>query len=350
MALWQIALGGVCMPEHAANRHVTTRPASHKLSALLASLLIVLLSGWSGDSAFAQDNATAQAGFIPKVFAARRIRAMGTELGSSGEQADVYYPAVPRGLTDLFNDRFPVVVLLQGARVDKAYYSQYALGVARHGFVVVVPNHRSPLMGGDDLFAGFSVIDAALDQMRSEDVNPASPLYKIVDTSQLGLSGHSFGGAAGLFAIGGICTFPFCDPASGWSRPPELRAAALVSAHVNAVNIDSTGIPTAIITGTYERNKDLHEISYGNLEQPKALVTVKNVNHFGVCDISEPPGASTRPDETRQTIPQSISAMDYGRWAGLFLRAHIHNDARALELIYESGGNADVTVEAERGL
>ena len=57
-----------------------------------------------------------------------------------GDLADVYFPNVSAAI-----DAFPVVAVLQGAGVDKRFYSGFGSQLARYGFVVVIPNHFQEL-------------------------------------------------------------------------------------------------------------------------------------------------------------------------------------------------------------
>jgi hypothetical protein len=126
---------------------------------------------------------------------------------------------------------FPVVAVLQGAGVDKSFYAEFGRQLARYGFVVVIPNHFQtpffpPGAPPSPLPDQFVVLDVQA-QMELEDADPASPLFGMVDTGRLGLVGHSFGGAAGLFVIDGRCDGPpFCDEAmfGPFERPEELVA------------------------------------------------------------------------------------------------------------------------------
>ena len=281
----------------------------------------------------------------PRVFPSQHINGFRTVIAASGEVADVYHPAPPARKRSLYTNRFPVVVMLQGARVDREYYSTFGMHLARYGFVVVIPNNTSAL--GPNFTEGI-VMQEALDQMRTENGDPDSPVYGLVDGSKLGVSGHSFGGAAALYTITGICGFPFCDPASGFTRPPELKAAALVGTNARQLDIDSTGIPVAITTGTEDSGYADAQYTYSLLETPKALITVHGANHFGMTDIDEPPGANTDRGEAEQVVPQAISAHRYARWSGLFLRAHIYGDSRAWRKIYRQEPNeAGVSIQSQ---
>jgi predicted dienelactone hydrolase len=64
-----------------------------------------------------------------------RIARYTTTVSADGDPADIYYPVVPKPA----RVKFPIVLLLQGALVDKADYANFATQVARYGFIIVVP-------------------------------------------------------------------------------------------------------------------------------------------------------------------------------------------------------------------
>lgn len=322
---------------------------------VLSSILlqVLLLSAALSHTALAQSSSqdafAAEGRFNSSAapqFTAGQIRSYSALITASGDPADIYYPKLPAKRRHAFTDRFPVVIMLQGALVGKEFYSQFALNVARYGFVVVVPNHRSALLN-TNLFTEMNVITDALAFMREEDSSQTSPVRNIADTSRLGLTGHSFGGATALFAIGNYCVFPFCNSAEGFQRPPELQAAALSGTHAPDLNFATDGIAVALLGGSEEANMLRIEATYANLPAPKALISITGANHFGMNDINRPPGAQINPEDPEQSIPQAITALRFADWAGLFLSAHIHRDRSAWRKIYRSGGAQGVSVQGE---
>jgi dienelactone hydrolase len=235
--------------------------------------------------------------------------------------------------------------MLQGALVDKEYYSQFAQGVARFGFVVVVPNHVSSVLAGAALYTEASVISDVLETMRAEDAAADSPVYRVIDTRRMGLAGHSFGGVAGLLAAANVCAFPFCNTATGFQRPAELQAAVLVGTYLG-LDVDTTGIPIALLGGDQDVGLPQFRETLENLEPPRALIVVHGANHFGLCDTGTPPGARINPDEPAQAIPQAITAAQFAQWAGLFLRAHLMRDPLARKRIYRAGADDIVEIVA----
>ncbi len=81
---------------------------------------------------------------------------------------------------------FPIALLLQGANVDKAFYSHFARIVATYGFVVVVPNHFTSVLGMKGLIAQMEQVNDVLAHMVLENSNNTSPVIGILDTKKLG--------------------------------------------------------------------------------------------------------------------------------------------------------------------
>ena len=265
----------------------------------------------------------------------REVISLSQTIAVSGDPADIYYPN-PSG--SAAGHQFPVFLLLQGGLVDKTYYSQFAQAVASYGFIVVVPNHPT-------LFTDMHVITEVLDHMKLEAVDNQSPLFGLVDTESLVVSGHSYGGVSALFAINSFCNF-FCDPQRGFERPPELKAVVVYGSSAGALDIENTGIPTAIIVGDLDTGQENFENTFATLESPRAFITIHNANHFGLTDISEPPGASIDPEEEAQPLPQSITATRFAYWTGQFLRTYVFYDWLAWWTLTGTGGDEFTTVTA----
>jgi len=272
-----------------------------------------------------------------------------------GDAADIYYPA-----DDNATGPFPIALLLQGARIDKSYYSQYARHVARYGFIVVVPNHINlftvpGIISEVGLFSEQRQLYDTLEFMASENDNSSSPVKGRVDTNTLVMLGHSYGAACALGALQSTCEYPFCPEGETFTRPPQLKAVALCGINTQPFGnpfdkeIRATlnqNMPLAIINGSLDENATygITKISYEMIEDPpKELVFINGANHFAMCDMNNPPGPT--PQKNEPVLSQEVSIETAARWSALFLRAHALNDEDAFSYIYNGGKYLDPNVE-----
>ena len=267
-----------------------------------------------------------------------------TTITTNGDPADIYYP------NTLETDNFPVALFLQGALVDKANYANFASAVSSYGFVVIVPNHfqSSPPFNG--LFAEVSQIEDVLKYVETENTNPTSPLEGIIDTDNLALLGHSWGGAVGLSAIGNNCLPGFCNETK-FTLAEEVVAGIFYGAFLQNFNtreflaIDNDSIPIGLISGSRDGVATPEEIrpSYDLIQNPpKALITVEGANHYGITNVNNPFGSM--PDPNDPTLEQNIANETIARWSGLFLRASIFDDKDAFDYVYNTGELIDENV------
>ena len=272
------------------------------------------------------------------------IATYSTTLITSGDPVDIYYPD-PATLGD-GRHAFPIALFLQGANVDKVYYAQYAKTVARYGFIVVVPNHRTSILGRAALFAQVSQVPEALASLRM--TSDRAPFAEMMDAEKLVLLGHSHGGMMGLDAIRGACDIPFC--VGDYSIPEELVAAAFFGTFLwedgEYLPIDNADVPIALIAGTRDSLITPQEIlgTYKKIDRPpKVFVLVKGSNHYGITDVDNPPGSPQEPN--RQTLDRSAGIETIARWSALFLRAHALGDRAAFDYIYKTKNHQDTNVK-----
>jgi len=262
-------------------------------------------------------------------------------LDGRGDEADVYYPAPPASVRDEFEDRFPIAVVLQGGRVDKAHYSNFGAALARMGFVVVVPNHMQAFPPGSEpwlLTDQFVLLDV-LSHMERVDSDPSSEFYKIVDTQRVGLVGHSVGGAVGLYTAQGTCDPPFCMGA--FERPASLRAGVFFGTNSygpdgSFIDFETSALPVALIHGSLDNSAEVRE-TYDSLDGTRALITLDGVNHFGITNENNPSGPT--PDPAEPTMEQHEATELTALWVGVALRTWVMGDEDARFWLYESGGS-----------
>lgn len=276
-----------------------------------------------------------------------QVKRYTTTIAADGDAADIYYPVLPNSTPD----QLPIALMLQGALVDKAEYSNYAEKVASYGFVVVVPNNeRTVTRNGQSitgLLADQQQVSDVLAQIKLDDADATSPIFEIVDTNKLGLLGHSFGGYAGLVAIQNIN-----DPGvstGDYTRPPELKAGIFFGTSFQMPPdsgtfpvIDNQEIPVGLIAGTLDSVADFGEIAstYVKVQDtPKALIAIEGANHYGITNTDN----LTR-EPNRPTLDQETATGAIGRWSGLFLRANLLNAIDAFNYVYKTGGDLDSNV------
>jgi predicted dienelactone hydrolase len=284
----------------------------------------------------------------------RKITTATITIAADGDRADLYFPRLSTHQRD--RAELPIVLMLPGALVDKADYSNFATQVARYGFVVVVPNNQRTLIGPNGqgfpgLFAEQEQVNQVLAQMRVEDLNPTSPIFKLVDPTKLGLMGHSFGGSAGLGAtqtqscLPGICS-------GTYKRPPELKAGIFYGANYRNQQtqqfppINNDGIAIGLIVGSLDgvALPTNSQTTYNQiLKTPKALITVTGANHYSITNQDNPAR-----DPNRATLDQAIATRTIAHWSGLFLRAAMLGDRRVLDTVLSVGDELDPNVTVIR--
>jgi predicted dienelactone hydrolase len=233
--------------------------------------------------------------------------------------------------------------------VDKQSYSSYASTLARYGFVVVVPNHQrsatNPATGETltGLLAEQSQVNQVLDFANRLDSDVDSPLYGRIDTERMAVVGHSFGGFAGLGAIQNICVPGVCS--EEFERPEELMAGVVYGTSFQTPPdsgefppIANENIPVALIAGTADGVAQPTEVTstYAQVQSPpKLFAAIAGANHYGITNEN-----SDR-DPSLPTVDQAVANNAIARWSGLFLRAHLLDDAAAYDYVYTTGDALD---------
>ena len=253
-------------------------------------------------------------------------------VGDAGppDPAEIYYPEPPDLRTGRYS--FPIILLFQGAKVARGFYSTVLATVASHGFVVVAPDHVSNNLGGPGLYAELSEIGYVLSQMKLENASTTSPVRGVVDTGRLALIGHSYGGASGLSGMANLCfpPIPFCS----FTRPPELVGGAFFGTNIGAPlgPVHTGGLPVLLVQGEKDGKATpaSGKQTYDALSRPpKAYITLLGANHYGMTDVDNPSGAD--PEVSVQTLDHATGVMSVGRWMGVFFAAYLAKDPTKLD-------------------
>lgn len=252
-----------------------------------------------------------------------------------GDSADIDVPISAHSQ----NHPLPVVLLLQGANVDKSNYALFSSRLAHHGFIVIVPNHWRkfppiPGVGKDILLPEQHQVNRVMDYLTGENADPSSFLFGITDLNQLLLVGHSMGGLAGIYAIQGVCHPPLCF--GNFERPVALVGGVFYGTNLKGhlsrriPPIANDGIPIALIQGSLDgatRPLDTAETYEKIQDSPKALITIEGANHYGITNTNNPINPPGMPliqaDPVIPTLEQAKAINSIADQTALFFRTYV---------------------------
>lgn len=252
---------------------------------------------------------------------------------------NVYYPTNVTG-------ELPVALLLQGGKVHRQNYSEYAAEVASYGFIVVTPNHKRLNFFDLNYYTSTAQIGETLTWMGEENARAGSPLNGHIDTDTMVLLGHSFGGATGLSIAEDKCSIPFCTTLA-FNLPSSVKAGSFYGTNNAIIGIYPTidnQIPVQLVQGQSDGMAEpaQAETSYTKLANGhKQIVRVTGANHYGITNTQNPVGAQV--EVNTQASTQSSSIETAARWAALWLRAQL-GDTAAASYVYATGDAADAAV------
>ncbi|HPA57455.1 MAG TPA: hypothetical protein PLT70_08505 [bacterium] len=258
-----------------------------------------------------------------------------------GDLVDLYVP--------LSNtDKMSTAIYMQGAKVDKGFYSIFAKALSAYGFVVAVPNHKS--FTGDNMTENkvFTQVWNYIKQMSGES---GSHLFNRVDVAKVTVLGHSFGGVASLGILQNKCEIPTCT--GTYNHPEELSAAVLYGTNTKnpylggVAEVNTGNIPTVFVQGLLDgkaKYEDMTATFEKTTGSPVSAVKVTGANHYGICDINNPAGAEE--DSNIPALDQLTGINIIAKWSGIFMRAHIFGDSDDHDFFYTgTGDTADSVVE-----
>lgn len=234
------------------------------------------------------------------------------------------------------NERYPLILLAHGASAHGVYDVRHAHNLASHGYIVAVINY------GDDRTANSGQINhhaaflrpfltkAVLDSLLESETFGAH-----IDTDNIGITGHSFGGFTALAVTGGLYQG---NPATVSDKRIKagVLAAPWVGGHYDDNDVFAFG----------PDNKDLNRVNAPMLcvfgtkdEDTLASFILPATKH-----LSGPTYVVELVDQPH--IFEQGSWEDRDNWELLFFSAYLKNDPKSLAMLKTThsmkGGNEDI--------
>lgn len=243
---------------------------------LAAVLLVALLLVWLSKQPAAPKNYTRTVptgGEIEAKYLAQGVHKVKyTEADAPGEwkKFEVYYPAsLEEG-----GGPYPAVVFVNGTGIGGSKYKALFWHLASWGFIVLGNEDPSTCTGASS--------SATLAYLLEENANPDSAFYQKVDLENIGLSGHSQGGA-GVFNAATVSEHSgLFKTAVALSPTNEETAAALNMTY----DLTKLSIPTLMLAGTvgdFETQLviplEQMEKMYGRMDVPKVMARRTGCDH-----------------------------------------------------------------------
>ncbi|MEV0585390.1 dienelactone hydrolase family protein [Nonomuraea sp. NPDC050310] len=269
----------------------------------------------------------------------------------------IYYPAAEDGdrLTGVFppaGGPYPVVLFVSGINVGQDAYRWLATEIAAAGFVCVTFDRVGELFGGEYGLTPGVDLDAARPQVYGS--RPTCPalgeilaalteidlLRGVIDLERVALGGHSAGGSVvlqsaryfpGVRAVFAYGAHTMVATMLGW--PP----GTVVPAQVDCPVLLAGGTRDGVITGSADRyGQEGHDPVRRTFEEAlppgeHLLAVLEGANHFTIADPVDRTAARAFLDLPATSEPRA----ELARLFTLFLRTHLHGDARARAALEE---------------
>jgi dienelactone hydrolase len=266
-----------------------------------------------------------------------------TQLPEAGT-LEIYYP---RGTST----SLPVIVLFPGGNVNSSFYSRYAARIAADGYAVYIPNRCTIFFGQYFLKVSSAAGNEVYALSNTQNADASSPLFGRLNPERMGYLGHSLGGVTSIYALNGICQFPFCDTGSAFLS--QVKVAAVYGAGLTTqldaskIRLDASGkaTPVAYLQGSLDTAfppKD-GQTSYDNYKSTKYLIAIEGANHYNITDVASPTGANLERNTSLLTQDEGLNRIS--QVTILLLNGHLKSNATDLAKIQANNtGITGITV------
>lgn len=186
----------------------------------------------------------------------------------------IYYPALYEGSDapiDTINKPYQAVGFGHGFFMQTGYYISLYEHLATHGYVVIAP--QFPYV--NHLQLGFDLL-YCVNYIKSENNNPSSIFYGLIDTTGTGLFGHSLGGGASLLASAHDTTITVAAPLSAAETTPSaINLMNQIKGVVYLISAQNDGITPV---------NSHQQPMFDNANPIKGIPVIRGANHTKYMD------------------------------------------------------------------
>jgi len=208
----------------------------------------------------------------------------------------IYYPSYIEGSgaqIDTTNAPYPIIAFGHGFAMQNNYYISLFKHLSSYGYIVIAPQFPdvSHIQLANDLLF-------CVNYIKLQNINTSSIFYRLVDTTKVGLSGHSMGGGASLLASAIDSTIDVVAPlAAAETNPSAISQMNKIKAVVYLITAQNDGI-------TPPSTNQLP--MYNNALPVKVIPILKGANHTKfmdtrIWDWTDPRGYLTPAEQLRLT-------------------------------------------------
>lgn len=186
----------------------------------------------------------------------------------------IYYPSFIEGSNaqiDTLSGPYQVIAFGHGFFMQNSYYISLFKHLASYGYVVIAPQFPDV----NHLQLGFDLIFCA-NYIKSQNQNTDSRFYNLIDTTKIGLSGHSMGGGASLLAAANDTSITVAAPlAASETNPSAISVMNQIQGVLYLISAQNDGI-TPVNTNQLPM--------FNNALPVKGLPIIKGGNHTKFMD------------------------------------------------------------------